>query len=399
MRIYKTYNYLIQIVLFLTFLGFYSILLLGHSLGMSEFTRQLTIPMRIVVVISCLLLFMLNYRKRSPYLIWFIAFVGIYSLRILLDINSLEWFYISYNELVLYFLSFCVITFIGVSKVPFSTINVDKLYKVFLLSALLFSSLSIIFYGQYIGQVYRLSTSSAGVNVISPLILSYCSALIIGVSLTYMIFNKTKLHIKLLNLAAIIMSVIPFFLGASRGSIIAVFVPLFMLALANMSLKNFFKYTILFAVLVFGLVYMDNYFESGLLSRFLSTSEAIETGGSSASRIDIWKSSFSQFLNHPFMGDKLNTEGVNHYPHNIFLEVLQTTGVIGFIPFIVLFVKGVIASFKIFKHHAEYAWISVIFLQASMQNMFSGAVYTAAWYWTSLAMVLALYQFLKLRTL
>lgn len=395
MKIYKINNYLFGIVFFFTFLGFYSVLLLGINADMSGFTRQLTIPMRILIDVSCLSLLLLGFRNRRIYIKWFILFTFIYLTRIFIDINNLEFFYISYSEVVLYFISFCVIPFISISKIDFSKIHFKKLYNVFLISALLFSSLSTILYSRFIREVYRLNTNSAGEEVISPLILSYCSALIISVSIIYLIFNKTSKLVKSFSILAIIMAVIPFFLGASRGGIIAVFFPFILLVFCNTSLKNFFKYLLFFIVLIVGLVYLDDYFESGLLTRFLSTSEAIETGGSSAHRIDIWKNSLTQFLNYPFFGDKLNTQGVNYYPHNIYIEVLQSTGIIGFIPFLILLIKGFVVCMTIFKRHGEYAWIGVFFVQALIQNMFSGALYTAAWFWTSLAMMLSLNIFLN----
>src|SRR5690606_25305912 len=90
------------------------------------------------------------------------------------------------------------------------------------------------------------------------------------------------------------------------------------------------------AIVIPGIIYFDNILDSGLLNRLMATSEAIEEGGSSASRLMIWKSSFNQFLDNPFFGDKLGIDNRSGYAHNFFIEVLQTTGLIGFIPFIFL---------------------------------------------------------------
>jgi O-antigen ligase len=143
------------------------------------------------------------------------------------------------------------------------------------------------------------------------------------------------------------------------------------------------------------LIYLDSFFDSGLLDRFTGTKEAIETGSSSASRLDIWKYSLDQFIDYPLFGDKLNTNIVNFYPHNIFLEALQSIGFFGFIPFLVLLIYALRYSMYIFKKKPQYAWLTIFFLQALMQNMFSGALYTAAWFWTGMALVLSLYSSIK----
>lgn len=395
MKIYRINSKLFSILVFLIFLGFNSVLLLGLNFGMLGFTRQLSIPIRIIIVSCCIFIFFLNYKKKVDYIKYFLLFSIVYLIRIFIDLINDEFFYISYQELVFYFLSFCFIPFISISKFDFSKINPTKLYRVFLTSGLLFSILSIFFYGRFIGEVTRLSTSQTGEDVINPLILSYSSALIIGVSLTYMLFTKTNFFIKLLSMIAISLSIIPFFLGASRGAIFAIFIPFIFIAFSNLSLRNFFIYLFYFTLLIVGLTFLDDYLGSGLFDRFLFTAEAIETGDSSASRINIWNGSFSQFANSPLIGDKLNTDINDHYPHNIILEVLQTIGLLGFIPFIVLVIKGFKSSIDIFKYYKQYSWVAVFFIQALIQNMFSGALYSASWFWTSLAVILSLDNYLK----
>ena len=395
MKIQKINNNLFYIIFFLTFIGFYSVLLVGINFGLSGFTRTLSIPMRMVIGLSCIIIFFLSLKRKTPYLKYFLFFSFLYLIRIYIDILYNEYFYISYPELVFYFLSFCVIPFISISKFDFTKIDFQKLYLVFLISALIFSSLTVLFYGRFLGEVRRLSTNIVGEDVISPLTLSYCSSLIIGVSLIYTIYNKTTWQIKILSYIAILLSIIPFFLGASRGGIIALFIPFILIAFSQLSIKNFIKYLFVFIILASALIFFDDYFQSGLLDRFFSTTEAIETGDTSDIRFYIWKSSLSQFYSSPFFGDKLNTDAINHYPHNIFIEVLQTTGLLGFIPFSILVFKGVNVSLRVFKQFPQYSWLAFIFLQSLIQHVFSGALYSAAWFWTSLAFILSLNLFLK----
>src|SRR5690606_4793044 len=96
----------------------------------------------------------------------------------------------------------------------------------------------------------------------------------------------------------------------------------------------------------------------------------------------------------PILGDKLKVDDWGGYPHNIVVEVLQTTGVLGFIPFLILISRALILCFKNFKRNKSYAWVFVIFIQALIQSMFSGAIYTSAWLWTSMALAFSVERFL-----
>lgn len=389
----KTNNTLLYFIFFIVFIGSYSAVLLAVSAGFNS--RIVTIPIRVLTSLICGVLIVRNITNRNQYLKWFTLFSILYIFRVIYDYANNVFLYIDYLDLVFYFVSFCIMPFLALTKFDFSKVNFEKLYKAFLYSSFIFSSLSVKLYSKYIGSVGRLSSSRVEEEVVSPLTLSYSSTLIIGVIVFYLLFNKTSKKIKVLSVLTIILAIVPFFLGASRGSIFAIFIPFIFYAMSNMSLKSMIKYIFSFSILIALIFYLDNYFQSGLLNRFLGTSEAIETGGSSASRLDIWSGSFSQFLSHPIFGDKINTDFNNFYPHNIFLEVLQSTGIIGFIPFTFLIYYALKTSLKIFKSYKSFAWISVIFLQALMRSMFSSSLYNTMWFWPALALILTLNIYLN----
>jgi hypothetical protein len=127
----KINNQLFYISFFLAFLGFYVVLLLVFNVGNAELSRKLTIPMRMIVGLGSIFIFLLNFRSKLPYLKWFYCFAFIYSIRIMIDYNTIKYFYISYTELIFFFLSFVIIPFVGLSKVNYKIINFSKLYKIF----------------------------------------------------------------------------------------------------------------------------------------------------------------------------------------------------------------------------------------------------------------------------
>src|SRR5690606_9187162 len=206
---------------------------------------------------------------------------------------------------IVYFLSFAVIPFVVIGSIKLDTKKINAIFSSLWLGGIVFSVLVVVYYGRFIGQVSRLASNTAGESVISPLSLSYSSIMVIGVFLFYLLQNKTTFIKKIGLLVGIGLSVVPFSLGASRGSLIAFFVPFIMFFFSGKSISFRIRSILLVSVILVGVIYLDSYFQSGLLNRFLGTSEAIDRGESSAVRIEIWKGAFEQFFNNPVFGDKL----------------------------------------------------------------------------------------------
>ncbi len=397
MKINKANAYIYFVIFFLVYIGFYAILLLGINLKLPSITEIISIPIRMLILAFCVLLLLLNLKKiKWPNILFcYLIFSSLYFIRILIDYNQLKPLYINYSQLVLYYLTFSFIPFFIISIFSLNKQIIRFIYKGFFLSSLLFAGLASVLYGQYLGNVSRLASGIINDSVISPLILSYCSTLGIGVIIMYLIYNKVSFKAKLLSWVVIILNIIPFLLGASRGSIIALVLPFVIFMISKSSAKTFLKGIFLLIFFVIGLYFVDTYFEASLFERFLSIGEDIESGSSSSSRVIIWNYSWEQFLNNPFFGDKLQTNNIDIYPHNIILEILQSVGLVGFIPFMLLLIYSFRICYKVFRSFPQYSWIPVVFIQAFSQNLFSGAVYTASWFWITMALLIALNRFLK----
>jgi hypothetical protein len=394
----RSNNVLLFAISFFSFLGYYTSLLILFSLGMSQASRNITIPVRIFIVISLLLLFIKNIEKSK--IIWqvkcFLFFSLFYICRIGADYNYGKYYYLPYPELLFLFISFSVVPFLSLSVFKLKSLNLSAIIKAIFISGATFSILCVYYYGKYVGQVERLTSSTADESVLSPLSLSYCSTLIIGVLSTYLFYNKSTKFYKIIGIISIILSSVPFFLGASRGSLFALVIPFILLGTVGQSTKALFRSQFFIIGFLGMLVFLDQKFSSGLLNRFFETSEAIETGSSSAVRVEIWGSSFNQFLNHPILGDKIEVDNWDGYPHNLLIESLQTMGLFGFILLFSLILNAIYISIKIIKNQKKFAWVSVIFLQALCLNMFSGAIFTASWFWTSMALLFSLNEYLKI---
>lgn len=395
-KIESVFRKLIFSVFSLSFLGFYLILLLTSFLMEIGENRSISIFLRIIICISLISFVGIGSLKKhkiikSRLTFPFLIFSFLFILRVLIDVSNNTFYYLSYPILLLYFISFCFLPFYVIHKIRLTEDIMKTVFYSLLFPGFLFSFFVIYYYGKFIGKVSRLNSASADENVISPLILSYCSALIIGVLLFYFLFNSSSKKINILLISSIVLSVVPFFLGASRGALFALFIPFVLFVLSNKKIKYRLYLTALFIFIILILIFFDTYLGSGLLQRLNGTSEAISQNSDSAIRLQIWHSSFQQFLENPIFGDKLQMNFSNHYPHNLFVEILQSMGLLGFVPFSIMIYYCIKYSLYIFKYNTKYSWVAVIFLQALVQNFFSGSVFIAAWLWTSMALIVAVF--------
>lgn len=390
-------SFLFFSIFFLVFIGFYSVLLIGVNIGLQDIAQKISMPLRFIIVFLCMLLVVRNLKRVSinNEVVVYIVFCAIYILRICYDYSLHRPLYIEYQKLILYFISFSLIPFIVMSTIRLYRDNINSIFKGFLYSSITFSFLATVLYGKYIGTVSRLASGYVEDDVLSPLILSYCSALGIGVLIMFLIYNKVTKGQKILICLAILLNLVPFYLGASRGSILSLFLPFLFLVLSRISIKIIFKSIIVLFISIIVLYYIDVSTGSGLFARFLSIGADVESQSSSASRLGLWKYALDQFMDYPIFGDKLQTNNIDIYPHNIILEILQSIGIIGFIPFAILLFKAFKVCKQIFRNYVEFAWIPTIFIQAFVQNMFSGAIYTASWFWVSMALLFSFNYFIK----
>jgi O-antigen ligase len=378
-------------IFFFTYMGFYASILFFTNISGNSESRLITIPIRVFVVFLNIFLIAVYPHKFKINAVYkyYLLFALIFICRILLEYTNAVPYYLSQIEVLLFFLSFSFIPFSILSNFLFSREEFNYINRALIYSGFLFSLLVLVFYGNYVGDVSRLSNSNEDDGFLSPLILSYNSIMIIGVFSYYLVYNKVSFYLKTIILISILISTVPFFLGASRGALVAIALPLLISFIfqPNYKVKGKFLFVIIAGFLL--VFILNSYFNSGLLDRFFILEEDITDESNSAIRLYIWQKSFEQFQMFPFLGDKLAVNGWKNYPHNVILEVLQTTGIIGFIPFMILLIKVFKQAIKILKLNPSFAWISVIFFQAFVQNMFSGNLYTAAWLWASMALVIA----------
>jgi len=378
---------------FLAFSGYYATLILLANLGNNIGSRNYTIPLRFIIVLFLVIIFLQKPRiKLQKGLVLFLIFAVAYLSRIFIEyIDLRSIFHISETEFFLYFTSFVLVPLVLTCQFRLSESNYNYAFLGLMGGTLILSLFTLYFYNDMIGNVARISLAiKRGENYISPLALSYVSALGIGVGIAFIITNNLSFIKKLFIYTSVSFSFIPFFLGASRGSILALSLPFIFYFICVEGIKNRVVTLISISILAIVLIILTQYLGFGIFGRFANIYHDIEVGSSSAARIQIWHASLIQFVENPVFGNSLNCEYINHYPHNILIEILITTGIVGFIPF-VLFLQRILIKMKmIVRQNKRYFWICVVFIQAFIQNMFSGSIYAAGWLAMAAGLVIGL---------
>ena len=391
---YKIYATAFFAAVFFSFSGYYVLLMLCSNLLGLSYSQYFTIPVRILIIALLFICFMLIGRKehiKQPVFVAFILFSLVYVYRIAEETLAGVQNHMSNGSFLLYYLSFCFLPFLFLFLKKDLSSDL-KFYKwAILLSGLILAVLSIVFYRDIIGTVGRISLAvSKDENYISPLALSYSGSLAMGVALLLLLTNTNSKFVKVVLWGIAGISCVPFFLGASRGSVLALAVP-FVLLILNHRSKLTRIYLLIASVLFsIGVVVLSEQFGSAVIDRFSGIESGISSGSSSAVRIDIWRFALNHFADSPFLGSSLEVAETGHHPHNIFIEVLMATGVVGFIPFIFLLGKTTQYSLYIFKHKPELSWVAAIFLQNVIHSSFSGAIYGSSWLFFSMAVILSL---------
>ena len=184
------------------------------------------------------------------------------------------------------------------------------------------------------------------------------SVLIIGIIIAiYFLVNKVfdEVLIKILLFVTFILGFITLGLLASRGAFVALIVPIIYIFIKRItSIWSLFAILIIGCGLIFLILYTDVF--SALIYRFSD-----ETISSGSERTDIWRNSFNLFFNKDFFtvffgggtnyalklcGIAVGLGDEKFSPHNNYLQILYDYGIVGFVTFIVFFIRLIIINKK-----------------------------------------------------
>lgn len=380
---------IIFIITFFIFSGYYAFLALWISAGLEGFSRGFTVPLRLLLSVLMLFVIITNVKNKNKYkvkkliFLTFTLFWGLYFFKVLqnhfIGVPLMRGWY----EYIFYALNFCVLPFFTFSTMDFSK-NKDLILNSLIFSGFTLALVTIfLYFDALISGVGRINmlTYDTGESTISPLSLAYSSVLTIFLcffKLTHS--NRLNPKNKLYVYMVILVSFVPFLLGASRGSVVAAFFSTIIL-FSYSGIKNRFK-------IIFTLAFTISLVVSGSIQSWSSITERsseVLISGDKSIRLVYWEMALNQFYDEPILGstiELLDAPGAkilnrikNTYPHNVFVEVLMSTGIIGFSLFILILFKSLLIIHKFCKRDKEALWVFVILVQGLSQGLFSGAIY------------------------
>lgn len=383
---------IVSIISFFVFSGFYAVLALIIALGLTNSSRLITVPLRVVTTV--LMLYVITkvvYRvKVGNYKKWilfvFCTFWFIYILKVLQNSSAGVHLYRNWFEYIFYAANFCILPFIMFMLIDF------KKYSHTILNSLIFSGflmgiVSLFLYRNIltagVGRISMAKYSGFESPTLSPLALSYAGTLTIVLCIYVLLFYKNiSKKYKIYLYITIFLSAIMFFLGASRGSVVALVLSMPILFYYG-NIKNKVRFAFIFILSVPLLIWGALKTGSAVFTRTMKTADGYKINA----RGELWTNAWTEFVEHPIFGGRIE---IGFYPHNFILETLMATGIIGFVLLLLFLLPAFKRVFMLASVDKNYIWVFIVLIQGFTQHFFTGAIYTAMLLFFPLGMIFSL---------
>jgi O-antigen ligase len=347
---------------------------------------------------------------------WFLSFWCIYSLRLIYDLEVMEIKYMNETKEWVYLFAFggCFLPSVALFFAG-RYINLHKMlkniYLILLLSnAFIFfdvlylsnGNLSDLFLQRVILEVENNKTEAS--SVINPITISLAGEILALFSIAILLIDEKSISLKkIIVYPALLLGIINLFLGASRGPVLGFLLFLIFLFYLRIKLRpltsklilrtTFFILLSTIFIIFYLIPQLDN-LDMELINRTLVSlgrKEDIHYRGEE--RTTEYASAINQFMRSPIWGDKFVDDVLRSYPHNFILEVLMATGLLGFIPFTMLFYQLAKKISVIYRSIKEYPWM-VFYLLIILTTLFSfflsGGLFVGVVFWNAIALILSI---------
>ncbi|MGF7231483.1 O-antigen ligase family protein [Arachidicoccus sp.] len=391
-------NFTLFFIAFFSFSGYNAGLAIIIGLGLNT-TIVYSIPLRIFSSLLMIHYIFKHYNnlksrnissRKTNILITLKIFAVLYIIKIILSFGifgplmpySLKWF-----EYVLYFLNFCVLPFFMFSSIDFNDNNKKVILDALILSGFMMALVCIFEYKATIfsGHMGRLGMNRDEGNTLTPLALSYSASLTIMLCIFQILYKKgMTFKYKIYTVINILLSIILFLLGSSKGSILAIIlcIPLFFVySKVATKLKLILIFSICVPLLVYGVAVSG----SLLFDRLQFTED-----NGDITRGVLWDAAKREFWQHPIIGGRIEVSSI--YPHEIFLEILMATGVVGVLLFLYVLIGAFKRSAYMCKRDYSNIFIFIILIQGLAQSLVSGALYVSILIFLPMGLIFASYK-------
>ena len=345
----------------------------------------------LTVIISFFILINLP-KKRSVFeIVFLLLYISLMLLYLLSIERGLMESYFDYKvdvNQVLFFLVFVVVV-PSLSFVNFSNCNLDGFLKISSVMVGLTISFSVVsFLRDFDPSI--ITSGRISTEKINPISLGHLcvTLLVLNFGLYTCLTRNYKRNILLALSSLVSLGVL--MATMSRGALLAFLLLVFYIIIVKGKVR------ILLFTMIFGicsLILMSviaNYFDFIDFDKIFGSYAKV--GSSSDQSAQIRFSSYigalNQFSENYLLGGVIEERSTGYYPHNIFLEILMSTGVLGGILYLMILVFTIFKVFML-KNDSYGLVISLLFLQYFVGSMFSGSVYNNNTFWYLLICILS----------
>ncbi|PIF47074.1 O-antigen ligase-like membrane protein [Chryseobacterium sp. 52] len=321
-------------------------------------------------------------KQRSWAVAIFLLFYFLYQIKAVCTFSNYyfvpDGFQILKNDFYYYGLIIIPLPVVALLSIDYEKINFKLFYKI------IFWFLFIILGINFLHSVILVKLQKgAGIFRSYYILTGHYGLSLVLIGLYNFLFLKTKNYMYLLG---ILLGLFPMFISSARSPILA----LVIILLLFMILKNSKQYWMYFCSSLFiSIIGLFIIYKSGFKNNILffrRLNEAVFEGKASG-RSYFLNKGIDEFTNNPWWGGRILFED-GTYAHNLFVDILMSTGLIGlflFISYYVFVTKGFIKILKNIGTYKESGIIAFFFVQYFVLAQTSGSLYSSfeLWYFSA----------------
>lgn len=361
--------------------GVQILLLFLYVFSLTDESQTFTIPFRFLVVAFSLFIFM-KYKsirvlqQRQVVILVFIFYLFL-VLRILFDGFILDKNLGKSGATYLLQLGSTVIVPSLAFMTPLNSRNLMLAEKGLKHTCLVFLILGIFLYRENLGSDYRSLVHFNDVKretLISPMAFSYIGFTLLGLVMWETLIKK---KIGAYNLIEAAIALYAMVWSASRGAIISLILLLIYLTLSKTKrVSSFVKIIGIWIISISLTMLALHYSGSHLLDRFETLRDGIETNSNDVGslRKGIWERGFQQFSEQPFLGSGIEEKYIKYVAHNMYLESLMATGLLGSLVFLVIILKTLKRGHHLLMVDSNAGWIGILCMERMLTGLFSTSI-------------------------
>lgn len=386
---------LLFIVCFFLYGGYYAGLAFVITFLGDGFTSIYSVPVRLLCSLIMSYFIIKNIKNQINNIYYFFSVFAICIYIILtyaVDSFSQLSFFNKKIEYILYMIVYSLIPFIFFSFVDYKKIK-NILVNAIISSGVILSFMVLYLYKDLIlsgiGRISMLKYEGQD-SFLSPLSMSYAASLTISMCFFKLIkINKFSNNLK--YILFILISFVPYNLGASRGSVITLFLSLLIsiIFVAKKSVK--IKILMILPFVLAALIFFSIKMGSAVFVRFMSIGDSYQNQDTSVTnRLGQWNQALSYIQDNYLLGGHFLVDGV--YPHNVFLEVGMGQGLLILFVFVLCVLFCFKELLKVSKSETD-AVALIILIHGIFMGMFSGSISSSILLFSGLGLLVSVKRY------